>query len=185
MKRSSSIIPLLLFIALALLLAVGLRLNPREIPSPLIGKPAPAFTLDRLDQADQTDLKKPFASAALKGQPWILNVWASWCSACIAEHPVLNAWKDKLGAPMIGLAYKDQDADARRWLAGRGNPYSQVIADRDGRVGIDFGVYGVPETFVIDGKGIIVLKHTGPVTDAVMSDKIIPALQAARVAGAH
>ncbi|WP_410498610.1 DsbE family thiol:disulfide interchange protein [Chitinibacter sp. S2-10] len=170
--------PLLLFIALAVLLAVGLRLNPRDIPSPLIGKPAPVFTLDRLDQPES------FSTAQLKGQPWVLNVWASWCSACVVEHPVLNAWKNKLGAPLVGMAYKDLDTDAKKWLADRGNPYSAVIADREGRVAIDFGVYGVPETFVIDGKGIIVLKHTGPVSDEVFSDKILPALQAARVAGA-
>ncbi|QLI82150.1 DsbE family thiol:disulfide interchange protein [Chitinibacter fontanus] len=176
MKR---FVPLIIFVALAALLSYGLRLNPRDIPSPLIGKPAPVFTLDRLDNSGQ------FSTASLNGQPWVLNVWASWCTACVVEHPVLNAWKDKLGAPLVGLAYKDADDDAKKWLAGRGNPYSQVLADRDGRVGIDFGVYGVPETFVIDGKGIIRLKHTGPVTDEVFKDKIIPALQSARVAGAQ
>ncbi|WP_373976033.1 DsbE family thiol:disulfide interchange protein [Chitinibacter sp. SCUT-21] len=175
MKR---FLPLIIFVALAALLSYGLRLNPRHIPSPLIGKPAPAFTLERLDQAGQ------FAASELKGQPWVLNVWASWCSACVVEHPVLNAWKDKLGAPMVGLAYKDQDADAKQWLQSRGNPYAVVVADRDGRVGIDFGVYGVPETFVIDGQGVIRLKHTGPVTDEVFKDKIVPALQAARIAEA-
>ena len=167
-------LPLILFAALAALLGYGLQLNPRDIPSPLIDKPAPDFTLARLDAPGT------LAATSLRGQRWVLNVWASWCGACIAEHPVLNRWQAKIGVPMIGLAYKDKDADAKRWLEARGNPYSHVIADRDGRVGIDFGVYGVPETFVIDAQGIIRVKHTGPVTDAVFEEKIMPALQEAR-----
>lgn len=170
-------LPLMIFLALAVLLGIGLTLNPRDLPSPLIGKPAPAFTLDRLDAQGQ------LAASTLRGQPWVLNVWASWCGACIAEHPVLQRWQNKIGAPIVGLAYKDKDDDAKRWLAERGNPYSQVIADRDGRVGIDFGVYGVPETFVIDGAGIIRAKHTGPVSDKVFVEVIMPALQAARSRG--
>ncbi|QLG87757.1 DsbE family thiol:disulfide interchange protein [Chitinibacter bivalviorum] len=170
-------LPLIIFVALAGLLSYGLRLNPRDIPSPLIGKPAPVFTLDRLEASKRGE---KFHAKSLLGQPWVLNVWASWCSACVVEHPVLNRWQSKLGVPLVGMAYKDSDDDSQKWLAARGNPYTVVIADRDGRVGIDFGVYGVPETFVIDAQGTIVLKHTGPVSDDVFADKIMPALQQAR-----
>lgn len=171
MKRYA---PLLIFAALAILLAVGLTLNPREIPSVLIGKPAPAFKLDRLDAPGQ------FSPSELKGQAWLLNVWASWCGACIQEHPVLNDIATSYKVTLVGLAYKDQDVDAKTWLQTRGNPYAVVVADRDGRVGIDYGVYGVPETFVIDKVGRIAYKHIGPITPDIFRDKIWPELQKAQ-----
>lgn len=172
MKRYA---PLLLFMVLAVLLAVGLKLNPHEVPSVLIGKPAADFRLDRLDQNGQFSLRD------MQGKVWLLNVWASWCSACVEEHPVLQQWAAAAhNVPVIGMAYKDLDDDARSWLKKRGNPYQAVIADRDGRVGIDYGVYGVPETFVIDGAGRIVYKHIGPLTPAALKDKILPAIQGAR-----
>ncbi len=172
MKRYA---PLLIFAVLALLLAVGLTLNPKEVPSVLIGKPAADFRLDRLDQAGQLSL------ADMKGKVWLLNVWASWCSACVEEHAALQEWvADPGNAPVVGMAYKDADDDSRAWLKQRGNPYKAVIADRDGRVGIDYGVYGVPETFVIDAAGRIVYKHIGPLTPAVLQEKILPAIRGAK-----
>lgn len=171
MKRFA---PLLIFIALAVLLAVGLTLKPREIPSVLIGKPAANFRLDRLDQAAQ------FSPGELQGKVWLLNVWASWCSACVEEHPVLEELAASHVVPMVGMAYKDKDDDAKQWLAQRGNPYDVVVADRDGRVGIDYGVYGVPETFVIDTQGRIAYKHIGPITLQAWQEKILPAIQGAQ-----
>lgn len=171
MKRYA---PLLIFAALIVLLAVGLTLNPREIPSVMIGKAAPEFKLDRLDAPGQ------FSPSELKGQAWLLNVWASWCSACIQEHPVLNDIAQSYKITLVGLAYKDQDLDAKAWLQTRGNPYQIVIADRDGRVGIDYGVYGVPETFVIDKAGRIAYKHIGPITPDIFRDKILPELHKAQ-----
>ena len=166
--------PLMIFAALVILLAVGLTLNPREIPSVMIGKPAPAFKLDRLDAPGQ------FSPSELKGKVWLLNIWASWCGACIQEHPVLNDIAKSHKITLIGLAYKDEDTDAKTWLKTRGNPYAVVVADRDGRVGIDYGVYGVPETFVIDKAGQIAYKHIGPITPEIFRDKILPELQKAQ-----
>jgi len=171
MKRYT---PLIIFAALVVLLAVGLTLNPREIPSVMIGKPAPDFKLDRLDAPGQ------FSPSELKGQAYLLNIWASWCGACIQEHPVLNDIAKSYKVKLVGLAYKDQDEDAKTWLQTRGNPYAVVVADRDGRVGINYGVYGVPETFVIDKAGIITYKHIGPVTPEVFKDKLLPELQKAQ-----
>ncbi|MCB5197140.1 DsbE family thiol:disulfide interchange protein [Deefgea salmonis] len=167
-------LPLMIFFSLAVLLGIGLTLNPRELPSVLIGKPAPQFELDRLDKSGQ------FSPSELQGKAWLLNVWASWCSACIQEHPVLNDIAKSYDFPIVGLNYKDQDRDAKDWLALRGNPYSVVVADREGRVGVDYGVYGVPETFVIDKAGRIVYKHIGPVTQQVFKDKLLPELQKAQ-----
>lgn len=171
MKRFA---PLIIFAALALLLAAGLTLNPREIPSVLVGKPAPAFKLDRLNAPGQ------FSPSELKGEAWLLNVWASWCSACIQEHPVLNQISRDYKVTLVGLAYKDQDSDAKAWLQTRGNPYQVVVADRDGRTGIDYGVYGVPETFVIDKAGRIAFKHIGPLTPDIFAKILLPELQKAR-----
>ncbi|WP_273430046.1 DsbE family thiol:disulfide interchange protein [Chitinibacter tainanensis] len=165
--------PLLLFMALAVLLAIGLTLKPREIPSPLVGKPAPAFTLLRLDAAGQT-----FSPANLRGKVWLLNVWASWCSACVQEHVQLLQWAGRKSVVLVGLNYKDEDDAARRWLQQQGgNPYAIIAADQDGRVGIDYGVYGVPETFVIDRAGLIRYKHIGPLNAQVLADKIEPLLR--------
>ena len=162
-------IPLLIFAVLLGFLAVGLSLKPREIPSPLINKPAPAFSLPSLDAPEQK-----IAAQDLRGKVWILNVWASWCVACRIEHPLLVEFSKSGTVPIYGLNYKDKRDDAIRWLVNFGNPYTRSLSDIDGLVGIDFGVYGVPETFVIDKQGVIRMKHIGPVTPEVLRDDIIP-----------
>ena len=172
MKRFWFLIPLAAFLALAVVLAVGLKLDPREVPSPLIDKPAPKFALARLDDAART-----VRLDDLKGKAFILNVWASWCVACREEHPLLLDFAKKKVVPLYGLNYKDQREDANRWLARFGNPYDASLYDLDGRVGIDFGVYGVPETFVIDQNGVIRMKHIGPITPDVLATKIEPLLK--------
>ncbi|MCI3951632.1 MAG: thiol:disulfide interchange protein [Burkholderiales bacterium] len=162
-------LPLGVFLLLVVLLAVGLNLNPREVPSPLIDKPAPAFELPQLHAPDRT-----FAPQSMKGQVWILNVWASWCAACRDEHPVFVDLARRRLVPLIGLNYKDQRADALAWLKRFGDPYGLSAADLDGRVGIDYGVYGVPETYVIDKQGVIRYKRIGPVTPQILETKILP-----------
>ena len=172
MKRFWFLIPLAAFLALAVMLAVGLKLDPREVPSPLIDKPAPKFALQRLDDAART-----IRLDDMRGKVWVLNVWASWCVACREEHPLLVEFAKKKVVPLYGLNYKDQREDANRWLARFGNPYDASLYDVEGRVGIDFGVYGVPETFVIDQNGVIRLKHIGPITPDVLATKIEPLLK--------
>ncbi len=179
MKRLWFLIPLAAFFALATMLAFGLRLDPREVPSPLIDKPAPAFTLPRLDDPQQT-----IRLADLRGKVWMLNVWASWCVACREEHPLLVQFSRKRLVPIYGLDYKDKRVDATAWLTGFGNPYEASMFDEEGRVGIDFGVYGVPETFVIDQNGVIRLKHIGPLTPEVLATKIEPLLERLKKADA-
>ena len=161
--------PFVIFIVLAGFLLVGLNLNPREVPSPLIDKPAPAFTLPQLH-----DPSKQFSSQDMKGQVWLLNVWASWCVSCRQEHPVLMDLASQNIVPIYGLDYKDKRADGLAWLRNGGNPYVLSIVDKEGRVGIDYGVYGVPETYVIDKQGIIRYKQIGPVTVASLQEKILP-----------
>ena len=167
MKRF--LIPLGAFLVLLIFLAIGLTRNPRDVPSPLKDKPAPAFTLPQLAAAD-----KNFSPADLKGKVWLLNVWASWCVSCRQEHPLLVAYSKQDGVPIVGLNYKDQRADANKWLAALGDPYVFSAVDADGRVGIDYGVYGVPETYVIDKVGMIRMKHTGPITPESMKKQILP-----------
>jgi cytochrome c biogenesis protein CcmG/thiol:disulfide interchange protein DsbE len=169
--KAKFLIPLLLFIILVGFLAVGLNRDPQEIPSPLVGKQAPAFELPQL-----ADPKKNFSPESMKGQPWILNVWASWCVACREEHPVLVELGKLQVAPIIGLDYKDKREDAMTMLSLQGNPYLLSAFDANGRVGIDYGVYGVPETYVIDKAGVIRFKHIGPITMAVLNQKILPLL---------
>ena len=163
------LIPLAVFIVLVGFLAIGLKLNPREVPSPLIDKPAPAFQLTRLDDPART-----IRPEDLRGKVWLLNVWASWCVACLQEHPVLVDFSRSGLVPIYGLNYKDKSDAATAWLGKNGNPYTLSIVDADGRVGIDYGVYGVPETFVIDKQGVIRYKQIGPVTPEVLNDTIIP-----------
>jgi len=163
------LIPLGIFIVLLLFLAVGLRLDPRMVPSPLIDKPAPAFTLPRLDDPQQRVSEKD-----LLGKVWLLNVWASWCVSCREEHPVLVELSKRNLVPIYGLNYKDERKDALAWLGQFGNPYTISIMDADGRIGIDYGVYGVPETYVIDKQGVIRYKQIGPVTPEVLDAKILP-----------
>lgn len=167
--KAKFLIPLLLFVILVGFLAIGLNRDPHEVPSPLIGKVAPAFDLPQL-----ADPKKSFSPESMKGQPWILNVWASWCVACREEHPVLVEMGKLQLAPIIGLDYKDKREDAMAMLASQGNPYALSAFDASGRVGIDYGVYGVPETYVIDKAGVIRFKHIGPITMDLLNKKIIP-----------
>jgi cytochrome c biogenesis protein CcmG/thiol:disulfide interchange protein DsbE len=155
--------------ALVALLAIGLSLNPREVPSPLVGKPAPAFSLPRLDQPGEK-----LSPEALRGKVWVLNVWASWCAPCREELPVLMALAKTKTVPIFGLNYKDRRDDALGLLKQYGDPYVASGVDADGRVGIDYGVYGVPETYVIDQAGVIRLKHIGPVTRETVEKKIVP-----------
>ena len=165
-------IPLILFAVLVAFFAKGLFLNPREVPSPFIGKPAPAFTLPVVGQAGKT-----FSPAEMKGQVWLLNVWAPWCVSCRQEHPVLMQLKEAGAVPIVGLNWKDKDREAERLLAEHGSPYLAVPDDLSGRVGIDYGVTGTPETYVIDKAGIIRMKHIGPIGPDVWKDKIAPKLK--------
>ncbi len=167
MKRF--LLPLALFLVLVGFLAVGLNRDPREVPSPLVGKPAPNFQLAQL--ADPT---KTFSPGDLKGKVWMLNVWASWCVSCRQEHPLLVEMSRAQVAPLIGMDYKDQPADALGVLKQAGNPYDLIAVDADGRVGIDYGVYGVPETYVIDKAGVIRYKQIGPITAEALEKKIRP-----------
>jgi len=169
------LIPLALFIVLAGFLLRGLFLNPREVPSPLINKPAPQFALAQLAQPD-----RPFGPQDMKGQVWLLNVWASWCVACRQEHPLLVELAKRKAVPIIGLNYKDKPEAAVGWLAQFGDPYDLSVKDRDGRVGIDYGVYGVPETFLIDKAGVIRFKQIGPITEEVWTKKMQPLIEELR-----
>lgn len=163
------LLPLVIFVVMAYFLAVGLKLKPSEIPSPLIGKPAPVFSAARLDNPAQQ-----LATADLQGQVWLFNVWASWCVSCRQEHEVLNQFAQQKAVTLIGLNYKDDPTAAKNWLQQLGNPYDISIMDQDGRIGIDWGVYGVPETFVVDKKGVIRYKFTGPVGVDDIEGKILP-----------
>ena len=187
MKRF--LIPLGIFLVLVVFLAVGLNRDPHEVPSPLVGKPAPEFRLEQLGAAGKT-----FSPADMRGQVWLLNVWASWCVSCRAEHPLLVAFAKQGGLPIVGLNYKevrgDGETDVKKlaagaeasltrqradaWLTRHGNPYTLSVLDMDGRVGIDYGVYGVPETYLIDKKGVIRLKQIGPITPDALEKKILP-----------
>lgn len=164
-------VPLLIFLVLVAFLGIGLKLDPREVPSPLVGRPAPPFRLQELDHPERW-----FEPADLKGKVWILNVWASWCTACRSEHPVLNAWRQKGDLILIGLNYKDQPSDALLWLEKLGNPYALSVMDNEGKAGLDWGVYGVPESFVVDKKGIIRYKHIGPISLENVETVLIPLL---------
>lgn len=166
------LIPLGIFLVLVLFLGVGLRLNPREIPSPFIGKAAPAFTLTQLHEPE-----RQFSPQDMQGKVWLLNVWASWCVSCRQEHPVLMEFSKQGVLPILGLNYKDGREDGIGWLAQFGNPYTLSAFDSNGRIGIDYGVYGVPETFLIDKQGVIRYKHVGPLTPKVISDKLLPLIK--------
>jgi len=170
MKR---FLPLIIFAVMVVFLAIGLKLNPRDIPSPLIDRAVPQFTLPLLNDSDSL-----FSPDDLRGQVWMLNVWASWCVACRAEHPVLNRMVNQnKDIVLIGMNYKDQQSAADAWLKRFGNPYRHTFVDRDGRVGIDWGVYGVPESFIVDKKGVIRYKHTGPVDDAAVNGRLLPLIK--------
>ncbi len=166
------LLPLAVFSVMVAFFAVGLALNPRLVPSPLIEKPAPDFQLPELH-----DPERIIGLTDLKGRVSLLNVFASWCVACRQEHPLLMGLSASGAIPIYGLNYKDERSDAIAWLDELGNPYRAIAADRDGRVGIDWGVYGVPETFVIDRKGIIRHKHIGPLDSAALQQTVLPLIR--------
>jgi cytochrome c biogenesis protein CcmG/thiol:disulfide interchange protein DsbE len=185
--KAKYLLPLAVFLVLVGFLAAGLKLNPREVPSPLIGRAAPVFTAPYLIDPAVIDLAvkpnaearkeldpKVFTPQELMGKVWVMNVWASWCAPCREEHPLLLALQRQQVAPMVGLNYKDQAAQALSLLQRYGNPYSVSITDTDGRIGMDYGVYGVPETYVVDKQGVIRLKHTGALTADVVQRKLVP-----------
>ena len=174
MKRY--LIPLGLFLVLAVFLGISLSRDPREVPSPLIGKPAPAFSLPTLGTSGQAN-GPAFSPQDMLGKVWVLNVWASWCTSCREEHPVLLALAKTGVVPLVGLDYKDRPDQARAWLARLGNPYTLSVLDIDGRVGMDYGVYGVPETYVIDKTGVIRFKQIGAVTREVLDGKMLPLIR--------
>ena len=169
MKKIMVLIPLAIFIGMLVFLGIGLNLDPHKVPSPLIDKPAPVFSLQTIDTPSQV-----MSSTDMHGKVWLLNVWASWCSGCREEHPLLVEFSKTRAVPIIGLDYKDEAADGRRLLEAMGNPYVTTVSDLNGRTGIEFGVYGVPETFVIDKAGIIRFKQIGPVTPEALRDTILP-----------
>jgi cytochrome c biogenesis protein CcmG/thiol:disulfide interchange protein DsbE len=163
------VIPLALFAVLVIFLAIGLRRDPHEIPSPLINKPAPSFQLAQLKEPGKT-----FSAEEMKGKVWLLNVWASWCFSCRDEHPFLLEYARSGAIPIYGLNSKDKREDALAWLDELGDPYVLSVSDLDGRVGIDYGVYGAPETYLIDRNGVIRFKQIGPVSPDIWEQKILP-----------
>lgn len=169
------LIPLILFVCLAVFLGLGLKLDPRKLPSTMIGNPAPAFNLNLLQTTDTSVFENgQFKPSDLIGQKWLLNIWASWCVACRVEHPLLIELANKTDIIMVGLNYKDKTADAKKWLAEHGNPYTFIPEDAQGDAGIEWGVYGVPETFVIDQSGIVIYKYTGPINADIINSEILP-----------
>jgi cytochrome c biogenesis protein CcmG/thiol:disulfide interchange protein DsbE len=165
-------LPLAIFFGLLWFFYQGLFLNPREVPSALINKPTPNFVLPQLHAPDKT-----FSPAEFKGRVWLLNVWGSWCVSCRYEHPFLNELAKQQVVPVVGLNWKDEPAAAKGWLVKYGDPYLLSVSDLDGRVAIDFGVYGAPETFVIDKSGTIRYKHTGPIDAKVVEDTLLPIIR--------
>ena len=168
-KALRFVLPLAIFLVIVFFLFRGLGLNPREVPSPLIGKPVPAFTVPVL-----TEPGKTLSSADLRGKVYLLNVWGSWCVSCRDEHPVLVEFAQDGRIPLYGLNWRDKREDALAWLERFGDPYVASGVDRDGKVAIDFGVYGAPETYLVDRAGIIRFKQTGPLTRQIIDEKILP-----------
>ena len=176
-RRLAYLIPIAVFSVLVIYFAIGLQNDPKILPSALINKPIPEFALGPIEGGKGSG----FSSDGLKkGSVSVVNVFASWCIPCRAEHPVITRLAEKKVAHVYGLNYKDKAPEALKWLAELGDPYAAIGADTTGRIGIDFGVYGIPETFVVDGDGIIRYKHVGPVTDKLVREEIIPAIEAAK-----
>lgn len=173
MKRLLFILPVIAFAGLAAFLGFGLTQDPKELPSQLIDRPLPEFALPGIEAGGG------FASASFKGEPRLLNIWASWCAACPQEHPMLTQIARE-GWPVYGIAWKDKPADSREWLARYGNPYAGVAADEQGRTAIDLGVTGVPETFIVDKKGRVRFKQIGPISPEVWEGQIKPLMQQLR-----
>lgn len=165
-------LPLVIFVALVWFFYQGLFLNPREVPSALINKPAPAFSLTKLHAPDQK-----FSPAEMQGKVWLLNVWGSWCASCRYEHPLLNDLAKQQVVPVVGFNWKDDPVAAKSWLIKYGDPYHLSVSDLDGRVAIDWGVYGAPETFVIDKAGLIRYKHTGPIDAKALNETLLPLIR--------
>ncbi|MCG6970148.1 MAG: DsbE family thiol:disulfide interchange protein [Gammaproteobacteria bacterium] len=168
-KNIRYLVPLIIFIVVAAFLYRGLSLNPREVPSPFINKPAPDFTLQKLE-----NMGEQFSNKDMLGKVWLLNVWASWCVACRQEHPLLVQMRRRGEIPIYGLNYKDAPSQARQWLKQHGDPYEISVVDFQGNVGIDYGVYGVPETFIIDKRGIIRHKVIGPISTNILNECVMP-----------
>ncbi len=173
-KTRLYIIPLLAFLGLATLLGIGLTLNPKELPSALINKQAPDFNLPLLNLSTEQVQATTFSPTQYLGKRWILNVWASWCPSCRYEHPLFNQIASNTSIPLVGLNYKDKPEDASQWLAERGNPYNAIPSDINGDIGIEWGVYGAPETFVIDEQGHIIYRHAGPINARILEQEIAP-----------
>lgn len=172
-------IPLAIFFVLVVLMAIGLTKDPKKVESPLIGKSIPSFKLNTVK-----DEKRFLTHKELMGKVSLVNVWGSWCPSCRQEHPVLVEYAKTSKTPIYGLNWKDKRADAIRWLNYFGDPYVLSFYDPDNKVGLDWGVYGAPETFIVDQKGIIRYKHTGPVTPGILKDRIIPLIQKLEKGGA-
>lgn len=170
--RLRFILPLMAFLVMVIFLGIGLKLDPHDVPSPLINKPAPVFTLPQLHEPQKT-----FSPADMKGKVWLLNVWASWCVSCRQEHVYLTEFARDRSMNLMGLNYKDEPVAAMQWLERLGNPYKISISDIDGMAGLDWGVYGVPETFIIDKKGIVRHKQTGPVDPTILQTIIMPLIE--------
>lgn len=186
-KRLRLYLPILTLLFLGVFLLRGLWLDPKKLPSALIGKPMPAVALPVLsfdgDEAAAVQLENIQTLQnidALKGKPWVLNVFASWCQACLLEHPHLIELAKQKKIKLVGLAYKDDLANTRRWLAQYGNPYNLVLIDQQGQYGIELGVYGVPETFLMNANNTIVHKHVGPIPSHYFDSMALPAIEASR-----
>jgi cytochrome c biogenesis protein CcmG, thiol:disulfide interchange protein DsbE len=167
-QRLFLFIPIAIFAVLAILFWRGLSLDPNKMPSALLNKPVPVFSLPRLENLQETRTESIF-----KGQVTLLNVWATWCETCHAEHLFLQKLKDQ-GVNIVGIDYKDNNEDALRWIAQLGNPYSEILVDEDGRFGLDLGVFGAPETYVVDAKGVIRFKHIGELNQKVWDEVVKP-----------
>ncbi len=180
MRRLLYLVPLAICLALVVFFYLGLSGNPHDLPSALIDKPAPAFTLAPLpgralsERGDGGALSRADLTT---GTPIVVNVWASWCIPCVAEHPLVDRLSAREGVTVQWINYRDKPKDAAAWLARLGDPYAKVGSDRDGKVGIEWGVYGVPETFVVDGAGVIRFKHAGPLTPKIVEEQILPLLK--------
>lgn len=165
-------LPLLIFALLVIVLARGLEFDPRHLPSARQGKPAPRFEVPTLG-SDQV-----FTTQSMLGKVWVINVFASWCTACVIEHPKLLKLSKRPDFNLIGLAYKDEPAATAQWLRQHGDPYRKIALDLNGLVGIDYGVYGVPETYVINAQGVITYRHVGPIDDSFFDQHVAPLLAA-------
>jgi cytochrome c biogenesis protein CcmG, thiol:disulfide interchange protein DsbE len=178
-RLAMALLPVVVFAGLAVLFVIGLRQeDPSRVPSVLIGKPAPEFDLPPLEGLNRQGAPVPgFATGDLQGQVTLVNIWASWCGPCRDEHPHLMALSEVEGVRIFGINYKDEPANARRFLGALGMPYEAVGVDPEGRTFVDWGAYGVPETFVVDGAGVIRHKYIGPITSKALNETILPMIE--------